>query len=302
LTIRSAARPGRKGGEAGLWLLALPYIVGLVLLVGLPATLTVGLALFDYDLIRPPAFAGFDNFAELLGDDVFGIVARNSVVFVALAVPLRLLVAVGLALILHRGSMRGGGFYRLAIFLPIVVPETAFAIAWLWLLNPLYGPINTIVAGAGLSPVAWLTDPGSTHVAMVLLSCFLVGEAFVVAIAARRAIPAELHDMAVVDGASAGALLRHVTLPLMLPILLLLALRDAVLALQATFVPTLVITDGGPPPYATTYWPLFVYDQAFEYLRYGYAAAATAILIGITCIIVALQVRILRRWRHWAWA
>jgi multiple sugar transport system permease protein len=280
----------------------MPYVVGLALLVGLPAALTVGLALFDYDLIQPPAFAGFDNVAALVGDDVFGIVARNSIIFVVVAVPLRLLVAVGLALLLHRGSLRGGGVYRLAIFLPVVVPETAFAIAWLWLLNPLYGPINTVVTGAGLGPVGWLTDPGSTQAAIVLMSCFTIGEAFVVAIAARRAIPAELHDMAVVDGASAAALLRHVTLPLMSPILLLLALRDAVLALQATFVPTLVITHGGPPPYATTFWPLFVYDQAFEYLRYGYAAAATAIFIAITCVIVVLQVRILRRWRHWAWA
>ncbi|HET9345414.1 MAG TPA: sugar ABC transporter permease [Candidatus Limnocylindrales bacterium] len=292
----------RFGAEPGLWLLLLPYLIGLIALVAVPAAVTLGLAAFDYDLVRPPVFAGLDNVGRLMADDVFAITVRNSVSFVLLSVPLRLLAALGLALLLHRPTMRGGGAYRVIVLLPIVIPEVALAIAWLWVFNPLHGPLNAVLASIGLGPVAWLTDPGSTQLAMVVVSVFAIGEAFIVAIAARRAIPADLNDMAIVDGASSSRMLRHVTLPLMLPILVLLVLRDVVFALQATFVPSLVMTGGGPPPYATTYGPLFIYQQAFEFLRYGYAAAAAAFFLLLSGVLVLVQVRLLRRWRHWAWA
>ena len=296
-------RPGRVGREtAGLVVLVLPYLVGLTGLVIVPAVATVGLSLFESDLIRPPVFVGLDQFAALFADPVFLTALANSLVYLAFAVPLRMVLVVCLALLLHRASMRAGGTYRLAIFLPIVVPEVAFAIAWLWILNPLSGPITAILGTFGLGRVPWLTDPASATAGMVLISLFTIGEAFVIAVAARRSIPTDLDDMAVVDGASPVSLLRFVTLPLMLPVLVLLALRDVVVALQATFVPSLIVTDGGPPPYATTYGPLFIFGQAFEYLRFGYAAAATVVFLVVTILIVLLQVRVLRRWSHWAWA
>ena len=86
------------------------------------------------------------------------------------------------------------------------------------------------------------------------------------------------------------------TLPLLAPILVLLFCRDLILSLQATFIPALIVTDGGPPPYATTYVPLFVYRNAFEYLRYGYAAAATVVLLAATLATIAIQYRVARRW------
>ena len=102
---------------------------------------------------------------------------------------------------------------------------------------------------------------------------------------------------AALEDATAWDVFRRVTLPLMAPVLALLVLRDTMLSLQFSFVPALVVTDGGPPPYATTYLPLFVYTNAFEYLRYGYAAAATLVMFVITAAIVFAQWQILRRWR-----
>jgi len=89
----------------------------------------------------------------------------------------------------------------------------------------------------------------------------------------------------------------RITLPLMAPVLALLLLRDTLFTFQLNFVPALILTDGGPPPYATTYLPLFVYREGFEYLRYGYAAAATLVMFGITAAIVAVQWLLVRRWR-----
>jgi multiple sugar transport system permease protein len=98
-------------------------------------------------------------------------------------------------------------------------------------------------------------------------------------------------------GAPAWYVFVRVMLPLMAPALLLLLFRDTIYSFQANFVPALLIFDGGPPPFATTYLPLFVYTNAFEYLGYGYAAAASLVMFGITALIVFAQWRILRRWR-----
>ena len=288
----------------GLALMLAPYVVGLVALVAVPAIATFGLALTDYDLIRSPNVVGLDNFRELVDDRVFRIALVNSLVFAAVAVPLRLLAALGLALLLHRRG-RGTCVARSAVVLPTIVPELAYGLLWLWLLNPLYGPINGLLTIGGENgetilgrqPPQWLTDPNDARIAMILMSVFLIGEGFVLLLVARRAIPADLYELAALEDATWWDVFRRVTLPLMLPVLVLLGLRDVVWSLQLNLVPALVVTEGGPPDYGTTYLGLFVYRNGFEYLRYGYAAAATVVLVLMTAAIVVVQLWLLRRWR-----
>ena len=288
-----------------LMLMLAPYTFGLVVLIALPAAVTFALALTEYDLIRSPRFVGLDNFRELLRDDVFGIAVRNSLVFALIAVPLRLAGALGLALLLHR-RQRGIGAARTAVALPTVIPDVAYGLLWLWLFNPLYGPINLLIlwkgdtsttSAWGFPAPQWLTHPNDARAAIILMSLFTIGEGFVILLVTRQGLPTELYDLAALEDATAWGIFRRVTLPLLAPVLLLLLARDTIFSLQATFVPALVVTDGGPPPYATTYVPLFVYKNAFEYLRYGYAAAATLAMFLVTALIVWLQWRVIRRWR-----
>jgi multiple sugar transport system permease protein len=281
-----------------------PYVVGLSALIGLPAVLTVGFALTEYDLINAPQFVGLDNFRELAEDDVFRTALWNSIAFALVAVPLRLGAALGLALLLHRRH-RASGTARTAVMLPTVVPDVAYALLWLWLLNPLYGPIPLFLAQLGpgnttlwgLSVPQFLTHPNDARAAIVLMALFTIGEGFLLLLVARQLLPTELYDLAALEDATAWGVFRRVTLPLIAPLLVLLALRDTILTFQLNFVPALIVTEGGPPPYATTYLPLFVYREGFEYLRYGYAAAATVVMFGLTAVVVALQWRVLRRWR-----
>jgi multiple sugar transport system permease protein len=212
-------------------------------------------------------------------------------------VPLRVLGALGLALLLHR-RFRGVGAYRTAAWIPTVVPDIAWGLVWLWILNPLFGPLNLLLDAVGLGTRSWLSDPAAARTAVVLMSAFTIGEGFLVAMATRQEIPAEIEEVAAVEGASAWYAFRRITLPLMAPTLLLLVFRDTVFSLQASFVPALVVTGGGPPPHATTYLPLFVYENAFVYFRYGYAAAATLVMFAVTGVIVAAQWAIVRRWRR----
>ena len=293
----------RDRGHRQLVLMLAPYLLGLVVLVLAPFAVTLALAFTEYDLIRPPVWTGTGNLTELAGDPVFRTALVNSLVFGAVAVPLRMLVALGLALLLHRRTPVVGTA-RTAAVLPTAVPEIAYGLLWLWLLNPLYGPISQILrlGGAngltvfGRTPPQWLTDPVDARAAIVLMSLFTVGETFVILLAARRALPGDVYELAALEDATAWDVLRRITWPLIAPVLGLLLVRDAIGSLQFSFVPALVVTDGGPPPYATTYLPLFAYRTAFEYLRYGYAAAATLVLLLLTVAAVAVQWRMLRRY------
>ena len=294
----------RDREHRALGLMLAPYVLGIVGLVLIPFLVTIVMAFADYDLVRAPSWVGLDNFVELADDPIFRAALGNSLLFAAIAVPLRLVISLGLALLLHRRAA-AVGTARTAAMLPYAVPEIAYGLLWLWLLNPLYGPINQLLRvggenGAtvlGRTPPQWLTDPVDARAAIILMSLFTIGETFVILLATRRALPGEVYELAAIEDATGWDVVRRVTLPLMAPVLVLLLLRDAILSLQISFVPALVVTDGGPPPYSTTYLSLFVYRNAFEYLRYGYAAAATAVMLLLTLAAVALQWRLVRRLR-----
>jgi multiple sugar transport system permease protein len=295
-----------SGERRALLLLLAPYLAGLAFLVALPALVTFALALYDYDLLGTPDFVGLRNFRELLDDEVFRISLRNSLLFILFAVPLRLLGALALALLLHR-RFRGVAGYRSAAVLPTVVPDVAYGLLWLWLFNPLYGPINLFLEWHGSAQRTifwgfpspqWLTHPNDARAAIIIMSLFTIGEGFVILLATRQGLPQELFELAAIEDATQWTIFRRITLPLMAPVLLLLFCRDTIFSLQANFVPALIVTEGGPPPYSTTYLPLFVYREAFEYLRYGYAAAATLTMFALTALIVLVQWQIVKRWRR----
>jgi multiple sugar transport system permease protein len=181
----------------------------------------------------------------------------------------------------------------------------AYGLLWLWLLNPLFGPITLFLAWLGppgktiwgLPLPQFLTHANDARAAIILLSLFTIGEGFVLLLVARQSLPGELYELAAVEDATAWSVFRRVTLPLLAPILVLLLLRDTILSFQLNFVPALIVTEGGPPPYSTTYLPLFVYRTGFEYLRYGYASAATGLMFLLTAVAVWLQWLVLRRAR-----
>ena len=271
-------------------LLAWPFAAGLFLMVALPVAAASVLAFTEFSGVQAPRFNGFDNLQRLATDRALWRSVGNTAIYILLAVPLRLAAATGIALLLARRT-GAGAIARPVAYLPTVVPDVAYALLWLWLLNPLYGPLAALFGTAGL-----LTDPWGARIALPVMGAFQIGEAFVVALAVRRSIPPSLYEAAAVDGASSWFVLRRLTLPLMAPALALLALRDVILSLQVNFVPALLMTQGGPR-YATTYLPLYVYQTAFRYFRLGYASTIALSMFVLTAVIVYVQYRIARRWR-----
>jgi multiple sugar transport system permease protein len=284
----------KERGQLGLMLV--PYLLGLAALVIGPAIAGFGLAFTDYNALQPPRFAGLDNFRALMDDEVFRIAIGNSLFYIVLAVPLRLLGALLTARLLLRPS-RTTRVYRAIVYLPTVIPDMAWALIWLWILNPLYGPLNQALALVGIAGPAWMADPTSARFGIVLMMIWQIGEGFVVCLASLQGVSRDLLDQAAVDGSGPWRAFWGISLPLIAPALLLLLFRDTIFSFQANFVPALVVGRGGGPDYATTYLPMYVYTTAFGYLRFGYAAAMTLAMYLVTGVILWLLYRTAIRWR-----
>jgi len=268
--------------SAQLRLFLIPYLLGTLILVVIPAVATVLIAFTEYNAVAPPRFVGLANFQELLESGLVRISLRNSAIFIILAVPLRILGALLLALLLQRKG-RLFSFSRASVYVPTIIPEAAYALLWLWIFNPVYGPLNMALGAIGLPTPAWLTEPGTAQLAIVILSLFQIGEGFVVLLAGLQSIPRSFFESAVVDGATWWQCFWRITLPLLMPWLILLTFRDLVVSLQNTFAPSFIITYGGPY-YATTYVPLLIFELAFDYFELGLAAALlllTYLLLGL---------------------
>ena len=281
--------------QGRLRLLLLPYLAGILILVALPALLSFSLAFFRYDALSPPQWVGTLNFVLAYTDELFALSIQNAVALVILPVPLRVLGAFFLARLLLRHG-RFLGWLRAAIYLPSIIPSAAYALAWLWILNPLFGPLNLLLQAVGLQGPAWFVDPQWARPGLILMSLWQIGEGFLVCLAALQDMPPNLEDAAQVDGASPMQTFGFVTLPLLAPILLLLAFRDAILTFQDSFT-SILLTTGGGPYYSTYTLPLFIYEQGFDLLSFGTASAALWVLYALTGLIVLCLYVIARQWQ-----
>ena len=261
-----------------------PFLIGSLILIILPALITVAIAFTRYNALQPPQWVGLDNFRSLLVSPLARLSLRSSLQFIFLAVPLRLFGALALALLLQ-GRGRLFGSLRAAVYLPTIIPEGAYALIWMWILNPIYGPLNAVLAGLGLPTPDWLINPTTARLSFVLMALFTIGEGIVVLLVGLKTIPRAYYEVARVDGATSWRSFWHITLPLLTPWLLVLTFRDIVVSLQNTFTPSFVMTYGGPY-YATTFVPLLLFELAFDLFDFGMAAAMMVVVYILTILLV----------------
>lgn len=275
-------------------LLGVPWTLGVALLVVLPLVLSAALSLFTWDGIGSPTFVGLRGYVDVLTDRDFHRSLTATLAIVGLGVAVRLTLVAGLGILLAHRS-RATAAARAAAFVPSVVPDTAYALVWLWLLNPLEGPLAALAANLGADSVPWLLHPGSARLTLALVTALQVGEGYVLVLAARRTLPASAYEAAALDGASPWHALRHITLPLLAPLFALLAVRDLVVSLSTSVAPAQLLTDGGPNR-ATTTVALYAYEVGFRYLRLGEAAAVGMLVLVFCGLAAALAWATTRRW------
>jgi multiple sugar transport system permease protein len=276
------------------YLFLAPYLLGALVLILVPAGLSFFIAFTHFNGVSDPYFIGWQNFQELRADPLFELSLVKSLFFIMVAVPLRMLGALILALFYNR-PRRAIGFYRAAVYLPTAIPDVAYALTWTWILNPLYGPLNALLRATGLPAPPWLADSTWALPALILASLFQIGEGFVILLAGLRHIPREIYDAARVDGANQWKSFRYITMPLLSPWLVVLSVRDVVLSFQNTFTPAYIMTRGGPY-YATFFLPQLVYESAFDGMRFGQAAAVMLMILIYTLTLILIVYLLFERW------
>jgi multiple sugar transport system permease protein len=292
------SRPARDDQGRAAWLFLAPALVVLGATFFLPIVASLVLSFTDFDIYAVARLdnvqvVGPRNYVTLLSSPLFWLALRNTLYFVLVGGPLSLLAALGAALLVNARLARFKGFFRTIYFAPFVTTLVAVAIVWRYLYHPTYGLLNYALGGLGIGPVDWL---GSTRWAMPAIIVMAVWKSFgynmLILIAGLQAIPDELYEAAVLDGAGAWRRFRHVTLPMLAPTMVFVGLVTMIGYFQV-FAEPYVMTQGGPLR-STTTMVLLMYEEGFRWWRMGYAAAIAFVLFVLILAGMLVQ-RALRR-------
>ena len=274
-----------------------PWLLGFLAFTAYPLLDSLYLSLTRYNIVQRPIWVGFANYRHLFTTDpLFWKSLGVTIQFAALSVPLGIVAGVGLALLLNL-KLRGMGVYRTIFFLPSIVPTVASSVVFLWLLNPDIGLINRILHAAHLPGPNWLQDTHWALWSLVLLSIWGVGGSMVIYLAGLKDIPAYLYEAAVIDGASPWQQLRHVTLPILSPVIFFNLIMGVIGVFQY-FTQAYIMTQGGPED-ATHFYALYIFEQAWRYLNMGYASAMGWVLFVVVMAVTGALFATQKKWVHY---
>jgi multiple sugar transport system permease protein len=273
-----------------------PWLIGFLLLTAGPMLGSIALALSDWDLLSAPEFVGLKNFPELAGDDLFWLSLYNTAYYTFIAVPVHLAAALGAALILNL-RLRWINYYRTMVYLPSITPSVASAFLWMWIFNPDFGLANGVLDLFGLPRSLWIWDPDLAKPALILMGLWAIGPRMVILLAGLQGVPDSLYEAASVDGAGPWHRFRHITLPMLSPVLFF-SLVISIIGSFQVFNLAYIMTKGGPAN-ATLFYVLYLYRSAWESLRMGYASALAWVLFLIILAFTLVQMSIARRWVYY---
>ena len=302
LVARIIGSKSRVQMRSALWgyLFVMPWVIGLVVFWGGPIIASAVLSFTDYEIIGTPNWVGLANFSRaFVKDDLFWPSLGHTFFFTAIFVPTSVGGALLLAVLLNQ-KLKGTNVFRTIFFLPHMIPAVALAVVWMYLLQPKFGPINNFLRDVGISdPPNWLTSRKSALYAITLINVWaaLGGNTMLIFLAGLQGVPQELYEAAEIDGASPWIKFRFVTIPLLTPTIFFNLVLGIIASLKV-FTTAWVSTHGGPS-YATWFFALHIYVQAFENFRLGYASALAWVLAVILIVFTLFQVQSSRRWVHY---
>ena len=286
--LRQMTGSDRRDLMVGL-LFASPWIIGFLGFTLIPIVSSFYYSFTRYDLLRPPVFIGVDNYVNLLTDDEdFRTVVYNTFWWVIFSTPLGVLSAFLMALLLNTNIV-GRSFFRAVFFFPSIVPVVVTAFVWQFLLNVQYGAINATLQFIGLPIVPFLSNPDLVKPTLVMVHMWAQGAAMVIFLATLQDVPRQLYEAATMDGANAIRRLWHVTIPMVSPVILFNMVMSFIGGFQYFTLPWL-LTQGGPNQ-ATEFYSLFLYRNAFIFLRMGKANALAWLLFVVIIVFTTLLFR-----------
>jgi multiple sugar transport system permease protein len=308
---------GYRGREIAASLLFIgPWVLGFVVLVGGPILFSVVFSFTQYDVLSPARAVGLANYREVLADPVFYKSLLNTA-FMILQIPIGMAVSLAIALLLNH-AVRGIGFYRAGFYLPVVTPLVATSLLWIWLLNPSFGAINGVLEWLYSTPPLqwlealisratgepfhfalplWLQDRDWSKPSIILMNLWKAGGGMIIWLAGLQSIPEQLYEAASIEGAGAWKRFRYITLPLLSPFVLFNLIIGLIGTMQI-FSEAYIMTFGGPAD-STLFYAFYLFKQAFQYFRMGYASALAWILFLVVLALTLVQLWLSRKWVHY---
>jgi multiple sugar transport system permease protein len=294
-----------------------PWLVGFSVFFGYPLVMSAYLSFNHYDLLSSPRWVGLANYRYLFTvDPQVWTAVKNTLWMIAVAVPLQVLFAFGIALMLAR-ARRGVGVFRTIFYLPALAPPVAATLAFVYILNPATGPVNIILSHLGINGPLWFQSPGWSKPSLLMLGLWGVGNIMIIFLAAILDVPRHLYESAELDGAGPLQRLRWVTLPTISPVILFSVVIGVIYGLQyftqayvaanvasgqASQAGDQTVNNYGYPEGSTLFYPVLLYQQGFRYFNMGYASALSVLLLGVAFVVTLLIILNSRRWVHYAGA
>jgi multiple sugar transport system permease protein len=295
---------GVEGGKSSFmrsqwrdgWIMASPWLIGFILFTGGPILFSVIISFTDYDIINPPHWVGLANFEWLFFKDPLFWKSFWNTCYMFLGIPLGMAVSLGMALLLNM-EVKGVAVWRTFFYVPSIIPAVASAILWIWILNPSSGLLNTILASVGLNGPNWLQDESTSKLSLILMGLWAAGGGIIIWLAGLKGISESYYEAASIDGADTMQKFRHVTIPMLTPYIFFNLIMGIIATFQI-FTPSFIMTKGGPVN-STLFYVYHLFNNAFRFLRMGYAAAAAWFLFVIVFSLTMVQMRSSKRWVHY---
>ncbi len=275
---------------------ATPWFLGFLLFGGGPLVFSLFMSFCEYDVLSAPRFVGLSNYTMMFTEDHLFYKSLWNTVYMAIGIPLGMALSLGIALLLNY-EVRGMAVYRTFFYLPAIMPAVAASILWIWIFNPHEGIMNDLLARVGIEGPAWLQDQSWSKPSLILMGLWGAGAGMIVWLAGLKGIPAHLYEAADLDGAGPFRKFFSITLPMLSPYILFNMIMGLIATFQI-FTQAYVMTKGGPVD-STLFYAYALFNNAFRYMRMGYASAMAWVLFAIILGLTVLQLWLSKRWVYY---
>jgi multiple sugar transport system permease protein len=277
----------------GGYLFLLPALFIFALFVWYPLVLGFILSFQSVDMINPAVWVGWTNYHKVFSDPLFGVAWHNTLTFTGYALLFGYLVPLVLALLINE-MRHGKALFRLAFYLPVMLPPIVVAFLWLWLYNADFGLINALLQAVHLPGGLWLENQNTALPALVVVATWgAAGSTMLIYLAALQGVPASLYEAAEIDGSNLWQRIWHITLPTIRPIMLLMLVLQIIATMQV-FTEPFTITGGGPNN-ATLTVLILIYRYTFQDAEFGEASALGVILFLVLAVFALIYMRMTSR-------
>lgn len=270
----------------------LPWIIGFIVFTVTPIVSSLYYSLCEYNVLNDPIFIGIKNYEHLFSDKVFKISLFNTLYMIIIGVPITTVTAIALSILLNSKEIRGARTFSVIFFLPTLIPVVISCLLWIWMLQPDSGVINLVLGYLGIDGPGWITSPDWAKPAFVLMMIWTCGNAIIIYLAGLQDIPMTLYESADIDGANFFQKVFHITIPMLRPVVLFNVVTLVINVFQ-WFAEPYIITEGGPNN-ATMFYSLYLYQNAFQFFKMGYASAMAWVLLIIALGLILFLFKVLK--------